>query len=867
MNKVYIVDGNSLLFRAYYATAAMQGDNIMRSHDGTPTNGVFAFSNMINKILQGLKQGDSLFVGFDTGHQTFRHKEDENYKANRKPCPEDLKIQMPLAREFLKSMDIFWYEKEGFEADDLCGTVAKMAGNAGKEVQIYTSDKDFLQLIDSHITVNLIKTGMSNVEVMNEETMPQKFGFTPLQIIDYKGLRGDSSDNLPGIPGVGDVTAVKLIQEYGSFEAIVEAAKSMTSKVGQSIVQNQDLGRHCYEMAKIETNVELPFTLDDIVYEGYVFSKINAFCSSLDMKQLLNRLPQGFKKMSIEEMEDIKYEEVTSLKNVLIKDEIAIALDIDPGNYNDALVHGIAIFTGEKLLYIREENFEKCAELREILKNSNIKKYCYDYKAIKVALSHLGYEIEGLYFDVLLAAYLLDSTLNNNADQIMNYFGADISSKKDDLSLFDNSDPERATKLAFNSRKIANKCFTELEQMECRKLYEEVEIPLASVLAEIEIEGFPLHEDVLVKMGENFKVNLNNIKARIFEMAGEEFNVDSPKQVGEILYNKLQLASPEKGMSTSVEALKYLLDKHPIVSEILLYRKYSKLLSTYVDGLISHIRGDGKIHAMFNQALTQTGRLSSSEPNLQNISVRDEEGKMIRKAFFYDEEDISILSLDYSQIELRILASLSGCKALQKVFESGEDIHSATAKRVFHVENPTDLERRKAKAVNFGIIYGISDFGLSEQVGCSRKEAKEIISSFYEAYPEISDYFKKITEEVNDKSYVSTLLGRKRFLREIHDANYQVREFARRAAMNAPIQGTAADLIKIAMIKVNNALKEQKLESKIICQIHDELLLKVPSKEKDVVYKLVKDIMENAMKLDVKLEVDGGFGRTWYDCK
>lgn len=868
MNKVYIVDGNSLLFRAYYATAAMSGGDLMKSHDGTPTNGVFAFSNMINTILKGLKEGDSLFVGFDTGHQTFRHKEDENYKANRKPCPEELKIQMPLAREFLKCLNIFWFEKEGFEADDICGTVAKMAGAAGKEVIVYTSDRDFLQLIDEHVSIHIIKTGMSNIDIMNTETMPAKYGFSPLQIIDYKGLRGDSSDNLPGIPGVGDKTAVKLIQDYGSFEAIVEAAKTMKSKVGESIVANQDLGRHCYEMAKIQTNVELPFGLDDIVYQGYEFSKINSFCSHLDMKQLLNRLPQNLKRMSYEEDNEIKYEEVSSLKGVDVGDEIAIALDIEPGNYHEAVIYGMAIATPSKIVYIKEENFKNSPEFLDILKNPAIKKYCYDYKAIKGALAHEGIQIEGLYFDILLAGYLLDSTLNNNAESIMHYFGADISSTKEEsLSLFDNSNPERAAKLAFYSKKFANKIFSELEQLQCRKLYEEVDIPLASVLAEMEIEGFPIHADVLEKMGENFKVNLKNIAARIYEMAGEEFNIDSPKQVGEILYNKLQLATPDKKMSTSVDALKYLLDKHPIVSEILLYRKYSKLLSTYVDGLIAHIHGDGKLHAIFNQALTQTGRLSSSEPNLQNISVRDEEGKLIRKAFYYDDENYSILSLDYSQIELRILASLSGCKPLQKVFESGEDIHSATAKRVFRSENPTPLERRRAKAVNFGIIYGISDFGLAEQIECSRKEAKEIISSFYEAYPEISEYFRKITEEVNEKSYVSTLLGRRRYLREVHDTNYQVREFARRAAMNAPIQGTAADLIKIAMIKVNKALKENNLESKIICQIHDELLIKVPNNEKEKVYDLVKNIMENAMKLDVKLEVDGGYGRTWYDAK
>ncbi len=349
-------------------------------------------------------------------------------------------------------------------------------------------------------------------------------------------------------------------------------------------------------------------------------------------------------------------------------------------------------------------------------------------------------------------------------------------------------------------------------------------------------------------------------------MAGEEFNIDSPKQVGEILFTKLGLPSSKK-MSTSVDVLKSLINYHPIIAEILTYRKYAKLLSTYVVGLSSHVREDGKIHAMFNQALTQTGRLSSSEPNLQNISIRDEEGKMIRKAFYYKDEKYSILSLDYSQVELRVLASLSHCKKLQDVFKSGEDIHRSTARNVFHIENPTPEQRRRAKAVNFGIIYGISDWGLAEQINASPKEAKEIISSFYEAYPEIGEYFHKVVEEANKNSYASTLLGRRRYLHEIHDANYQVREFARRAAMNAPIQGTAADLIKIAMIKVNNALKEHKLETKLVLQIHDELLFKVPENEKEIVYPLVKDIMEHALDLEVDLEVDGGFGRSWYDAK
>ena len=864
MNKAYIIDGNSLLFRAYYATA-YGGNEIMRTKDGTPTNAVFAFSNMLNKVLHNLKEGDALFVGFDTGKATFRHKEDETYKANRKPAPEELKIQMPIVRELLHSLDIFTFEKEGFEADDICGTASKMLSKDNFEVIVYTSDRDFLQLIDKNVSIHILKTGMSNIVIMNEKTMPELYGFQPLQIIDYKGLRGDASDNLQGIPGVGDKTAVKLIQEYGSFEAIVEAAKTMKSKVGESIIENAELGRHCYEMAKILTDVDLPFTSKDLVYEGYDFNKINAFCNKYELKQFINRIPTNLKKDS--EDADIEFEEVSKIE---IKDkpsEIAIALDIEPGNYNDAVIYGMGLKINNQLFYIREENFKDNGELLEILKDSSVKKYCYDYKAIKVALHHKDIKISGLYFDALLAAYLLDSTLVNNVDSVMHFFGGNIASKKDEsLSLFDNSNPERACKIAYYSYKFANKALSDLDALECLKLYQEVEIPLANVLADMEIEGFPLDVEVLEKMGENFKVQLDQIRQRIYSLAGEEFNIDSPKQVGEILYGKLGLSDGKK-TTTSVDALKLLVDKHPIVSEILLYRKYSKLLSTYVTGLSSHIYGDGKIHAIFNQALTQTGRLSSSEPNLQNISVRDEEGKLIRKAFYYKDDNYSILSLDYSQIELRILASLSNCKKLQDVFASGEDIHAATAASVFHVENPTPDLRRRAKAVNFGIIYGISDWGLSEQIGVSVKEAKSIISSFYDAYPEIAKYFQKITTNVVKDGYVTTLLGRRRYLREVHDSNYQVREFARRAAMNAPIQGTAADLIKIAMIKVDKALKEKKLKTKLILQIHDELLFKVPSEEKEIVYPLIKDIMEHAMELDTKLEVDGGFGHTWYDAK
>lgn len=867
MAKAYVVDGNSLLFRAYYATAYGPNPTIMRTKEGIPTNAVFAFANMLNKILLQLKEGDTLFVGFDTGKKTFRHEEDKDYKANRKECPEDLKTQMPIVRELLKSLNIHTYEKEGYEADDLCGTYAKQAGEEGYNVFIYTSDKDYLQLIDKRITINLIKTGMSNIVIMNDKTMPELYGFEPLQIIDYKGLRGDSSDNLPGIPGIGEKTAVKLIQEYGSFEKILEAAPTMKNKVGENIVNNQELGKMSYRLATIDIHVDMPFKVEDTIYEGYDFNSINAFCNKYELKQFLNRLPNNLQKSETKETE-IEFKEIESFKNIAIEKEIGISLDIEPGNYNKSQIYGFGIATKQNNYYIRLENAKNDETFKDILKDQSYKKYCFDYKSIKVALSHEGFEINGLTFDALLAIYILDTSLNGDVESTMRFFGYNIASNKDDsLSLFDNSDPLRACKVAYATIKCANKAISDIEKLGCLKLYNEVDIKLCDVLADMEIEGFPMDVSKLEEMGETFKINLKNAQDAVYKLAGEEFNIDSPKQVGEILFNKLAMKPFSKKTSTSVEVLKEIADQHPIVPAILLYRKYAKLLSTYVTSLISQVYPDGKIHALFNQALTATGRLSSSEPNLQNISVRDEEGKLIRKAFYYPDNNYSILSLDYSQIELRILASLSNCKSLQEVFRSGQDIHASTASKVFNSPNPTSEERRRAKAVNFGIIYGISDWGLAEQIGTSPKKAKDMIDAFYNAYPEIGIYFQGVSSQVMKDGYVTTLLGRRRYLREIHDSNYQVREFARRAAMNAPIQGTAADLIKIAMIKVNEALKEKKLKTKMILQIHDELLFKVPNDEKDIAFNLIKDIMENALELNVNLEVDGGFGRTWYDCK
>ena len=867
MPKLTIIDGNSLLFRAYFATA-YPGMEIMRNQEGIPTNAIFAFSNMMNKIVSNLKEGEGIFVAFDAAKHNFRHDALETYKANRKPAPKELVEQFPIARDFLRNFGIFQFEEEGFEGDDIAGTVAKKAEAAGYDVVIYTSDRDFLQLVDEKITVNIIRKGLSDVVAMTPQLVKETYGFEPIQIIDYKGLRGDSSDNLPGIPGIGEKTAVKLIEEYGSFDNIIAHANEIKGKVGEAIATNAEIGRISRDLAIIKTDIELPFTLEDTIYQGYSFKSINEFCQKYGLKQFLMKISPKWKKN--DGALDLEVESVTSFKGLSLDKEIGIALDYeDYEDYYRSEVFGLAISDKSHHYYISLDDAKKDETLKVILKDSNYKKYCFDYKAVKVALNNQGLEISGLEFDVLIAAYLIDTTIKNNPISVFGLFGVDIKENTDDneLTLLSSENPKYVCQIAYHALSLAGKVKSELVKISTFDLYKSVELPLIDTLANIEIEGFPLDTKVLDEFGESFKSKLNSLEQEIYDLAGQKFNISSSKQVADILFNKLQLPSNKKE-STSVDHLKELVDLHPIVNKILEYRKYFKLNSTYVEGLKPHVYPDGKIHACFNQALTQTGRLSSSNPNLQNISIRDEEGKTIRKAFYYPNHEYEILSLDYSQIELRILAHLSNCEALKKVFLSKEDIHTATAKRIFNLEGePNGAQRRKAKAVNFGIIYGISDWGLSEQLEIPVAESRNIINSFYQAFPEVNEFFKNVVAQAQKDGYVSTMLGRRRYLRELHDSNYQVREFAKRAAMNAPIQGSAADLIKIAMISTEKALKEAGLKTKMVLQIHDELIFKVPKEEKEKAYQIVKDQMTKAMDLSVPLEVDGGFGLSWYDCK
>jgi len=866
MPKLTIIDGNSLLFRAYFATA-YPGVEIMHNQDGIPTNAVFAFSNMINKIVNSLKEGEGIFVAFDAGKHNFRHDQLETYKANRKPAPEDLVKQFPIARDFLKAFGIKQFEEVGFEGDDIAGTTAKKAKEAGYDVVIYTSDRDFLQLVDDKISVNIIRKGLSDVVLMTPDSVKETFGIEPLQIIDYKGLRGDSSDNLPGIPGIGEKTAVKLINEYGSFDNIVANAENISGKVGEMIKANQEIGRISRDLAIIKTDIELPYDITDTTYEGYNFNDISEFCAKYGLKQFMNKIPAKWKKVDDVSF-DYEIEKITTLAGITIGDSIGIDADFaDRDDYYRSEIYGLGLFINKHCYYISIDDAKNDATFLKVFKDNAIKKCGYDYKAIKVGLAKYGIEVDGLDFDLLIASYLIDSTIKNNPEIVFGLYGANIATNNENnISLLSNENPEFTCKMACYSSKLKEKAINELKKTDTYNLFVTLEIPLVSTLANMEIEGFPLDGKMLSDLGKEYQLKIDQLTREIYELAGKEFVISSPKQLAEILYDVLKLPNNKKG-ATDVDTLKYLQPMHAIVGKVLEFRKYFKLLTTYVNGLLPHIASDGKIHASFNQAQTQTGRLSSSNPNLQNISVRDEETKMIRTAFYYPNENIEILTLDYSQIELRILSHLSDCKRLKEIFNSGLDIHSSTAQAIYGVDEVTSLQRRKAKVVNFGIVYGMSDWGLADELGISIKEAKETIDNFYKMFPEVGTFFQNIVDGAMKNGYVSTLLGRRRYLSGFHESNYQAREFAKRAAMNAPIQGSAADLIKLAMINIDKAIKEKGLKSKMVIQIHDELLFKVPKEEQEVLKDLVTREMVNAMHLSVPLEVDGGFGRSWYDAK
>jgi len=864
MDKIVLIDGNSLLFRAYYATSYGQ---ILRTKDGTPTNALLAFINMVQKVMDQEKPRFML-VAFDTGKPTFRHNQYSDYKAGRKETPEDLSLQFPLVKEFLKNYGIFTYEKEGFEADDILGTCAKIAESNNLDVHIYSGDRDLLQLISPNITVCLTKKGISEVMCMTESTLMDEWGLTPLQIIDYKGLCGDSSDNIPGIKGIGDKTAVKLLQEYQTLENILEAEHK--GKLGEKIKEGKESAIMSKNLATIFTSLPLDFDLKDLVYQGIHYDELKNFYVRLELKSLLSKLSNI--NSSDEKVEKMKVE--YTLKETFSFDDVdkisSLVVEINKENAfrGEILYFGISSSKGTYLYpYASVKNQD---DFISYLKDKKYQKLGLDIKKSINACRYHGLEVDGFDFDLLLSTYLIDSAIKEDASSVLAHYGYILPSFVEVYGA--RHFEEENARIYCAQKAIAiyesiNKAKAELKEYEVESLYLDIEFPLTFILAEMEFYGVKVDTNVIDQLYEVYNQKALDLEAQIYELAGKKFNINSPTQLGVVLYDELNLPHNKK-RSTSVEFLEPLKIYHPIVSLILQYRKYQKLVSNYLVGLKNYLYKDGKLHTIFNQALTQTGRLSSKEPNLQNISVRDEETRLVRKAFVPARSENYLLSLDYSQIELRILASLANDEEMIKAFESGEDIHTSTAAKIFGVDinEVTSLMRRHAKAVNFGIVYGISDWGLAEQINVSPKEAKEFIAKYFESYPNIKKYLDEVVIKCQEEGYVKTMFNRIRYVPEIKEKNYNIREFGKRVAMNTPIQGSAADIIKIAMIKVDRMLKENKFATKMILQIHDELIFEVPFDELMCVIPLIENAMEEAVSLRVKLKADYEYGDSLYEC-
>ena len=846
MKKVLLIDGNSLLFRAYYATSYT--GNIMHTKDGVYTNAIFAFSNMINKV-QEISKPDYALVAFDARGKTFRHKEYEDYKAGRKPAPEELIMQFPLAREMIEKMGIKWFELEGYEADDIVGTLAKEASKKGYKVDVFSSDRDLLQLVDENISLNVPKKGITEIDIVTPNNIIEFYGIRADQVTDYKGLRGDDSDNIKGIAGVGEKTATKLLEDYNSIEGIYENIESIKGKLKEKLIEGKEDAFNSKKLATIYCEVPLGFNVEDCVLVNNN-QELVEFYQRYEMYSLM-------KKVNVDKKEEFLYEIKEDLEDEFLNSKLMIYVDFDASNYHKAEINGIAFSNGVKNYYLTKEYALK-DKIIEYL-NSDKEKVIYDLKALKIALIKRGFkDAKGLDFKI--ACNLVDCNLKDDIDSIFNSYGYLLPSFKEDKINF-------SCYVANSMSKIFSSVLNKMKEYDVEDLYFNLELPLVDVLTTMEDNGVMINKEKLEELGVEYRFKLNNLETEIFKLANKEFNVSSPKQVAEVLFDDLGLYQNKK-RSTSSEELEKLIGAHPIVSLILSYRKYAKLLSTYVEGLTNYIYEDGYIHAIFNQTQTQTGRLSSSEPNMQNISVRDEESKYIRKAFYSRFEEGNILSIDYSQVELRVLASLSNDETLMESFAKGEDIHTATASAIFSLpkEMINDDLRRKAKAINFGIVYGISDWGLSEQVGITPKEAKMFIEKYFETYPKIKEYLDSTIEFCKENGYVTTLYKRRRDVKEISSTSYMEREFGKRVAMNTPIQGTSADIMKIAMIKIYNYMKENNCKSKLIMQIHDELVFDLAPNE-DHLVEVFKNIMEEASNLKVRLVASYGKGKDWYLAK
>ncbi|MCF0260234.1 MAG: DNA polymerase I [Erysipelotrichaceae bacterium] len=858
MKKLLLVDGNSLLFRAYYSTIYT---NPMKTSAGVPTNAVFGFISMLSKAMSKV-QPDAVLVAWDAGKKTFRHEKYPDYKGTRKPLDEELIAQMPIVREYLDEAGYVRYEQEGYEADDIIGSMAAAAQDM--ETTILTGDKDLLQLVDPSTTVLIMKKGIQEMDVMDEKAIEDKYGLKPMQIIDLKGLMGDPSDNIPGVKGIGEKTALKLLHDYGSVENTYEHLDDIKGKRKEYLENGRESALLSKEMATIFRQMKLPFTMEDLTYTEEPQS-LEDFYHKFEMKSLLDKLRRNqAPKQKAEVKESSQFEGEPGQSVILLP-----VADFE--SFKHQKLYGLVYCAKNQVWFLSTEDALKDDKFKTLLKEDKTLK-AWNAKALLHLLNRNGFDLPEIADDLHLAAFLLYSQATKE-EELIEACGIELPVPLADLSKksLGGFTLERALPVfgawAAQLPRVQEDVFKKLKEENLDDLYRNLELPLTFILFEMECRGISVDRDKLKEIGKEYEARMAELADRIYGYAGHEFKITSPKQLGTVLFDELKLASGGKKRSTAADVLEKLRDSHPIIDDILEYRMYSKIVTTYVEGLQKYII-DGKIYTTFNQTMTQTGRLSSSDPNLQNISIKSQEGKEIRKAFVAPE-GYKLISADYSQVELRMLAHMANEQMMIQAFEEDVDIHNRTASIIFGVPaNEVDEnERRIAKTVNFAVIYGQTEFGLSQELKISRKQAKDFIASYFASYPNIHRFMDSIIEFCKENGYVETMMHRRRAIPEINDKNFMVREFGKRAAMNAPIQGSAADLIKAAMIKMNQVLKEKNLKSQMLLQIHDELIFLVPDDEVDEMEKLIPETMGSAMELNVPLKASVAVGQNWYEAK
>ena len=890
MENLVLIDGNSILNRAFYGTMATK---MLMTEDGTYTNAIYGFLNIMFKIIEDIKP-EYMVVTFDLKAPTYRHKLYSEYKANRKGMPNELASQMPILKEILKAMNVKVIEKEGYEADDIIGTLAKWGQRKNLEVTILTGDRDSFQLIDEHIKVRIPHTtqGKTETEDFNVEKVLEKYGLPPKSLIEIKGLAGDASDNIPGVPGVGEKTAITLIKDYKNIEGVYKHIDKLKGKLKEKMQQNEEQAYLSRTLGTINTKAPIEKKLSDMKIVEWDKQKVVEIFTRLKLNRFIERF--GLEKQQVESQTlDIQCEEITEENILTLQKEIEDSKKIyyyiiekqeeGYGILNKA-IEGITIYSEkEDKVYLVKD----MTKLKNIFENKDIVKIGYKQKKDYILLKQIGIQTKNLMFDIEIAGYLLNSNINKYTLEYLSeeYLKLDVTTylkntepEQKQLTLFEQYENQENTIskknyiYAYLIYKLYSILTSKMEETDTLQLFNQIEMPLIEVLADMQYQGINVDKKKLLEFGDELKTRLNELTKEIYELAGEEFNINSPKQLGEVLFEKLKLPMAKKnktGYSTGVEILEKLKTTHPIIEKLLEYRQIGRLNSTYVEGLVPYINNKThKIHSSFHQTVTATGRISSTDPNLQNIPTRYELGKNLRKVFKPGRGKIFI-DADYSQIELRVLAHISNDEHMIEAFNHDEDIHKQVASKVFNVpiEKVTKKQRTRAKAVNFGIVYGITDFGLAEQIGIPRKEAKQYIEQYLEKYQGIKQFMENIVEKAKKENYVETLFHRRRYVPEINSNNYMVRQFGNRIAMNTPIQGTAADIMKLAMINIYNRLNEKNLESKIILQVHDELLIEAKPEEKQEVEEILKQEMENVISLKVPLKIDIEEGKSLYDAK